>query len=177
MNTNTLESLEAGDNQLWNTDLAPTDESARTWIWTDISALWIGMAVSVPAYMLASGLIQQGMSWLQAMITVFLGNVIVLIPMLLIGHAGTKYGVPFPVLLRSSFGTIGARLPGMLRGLVAETRNVNIANLPYTSATRLEHARFMALENRWGSALCSNRESNAHHSHEHAEQAKIFDHQ
>jgi NCS1 family nucleobase:cation symporter-1 len=119
MNTNPPDSTEAGDNQLWNSDLAPTDENARTWAWTDISALWVGMAVSVPAYMLASGLIQQGMSWSQAMITVFLGNVIVLIPMLLIGHAGTKYGVPFPVLLRSSFGTIGARLPGLLRGLVA----------------------------------------------------------
>ena len=110
---------EVRDSQLWNYDLAPTTEAARTWTWVDISALWVGMAVSVPAYMLASGLIQQGMSWLQALMTVFLGNVIVLIPMLLIGHAGTKYGVPFPVLLRSSFGTMGARLPALLRGLVA----------------------------------------------------------
>ncbi len=110
----------AQDNsQLWNPDLAPTPEAQRTWTWVNISALWVGMAVSVPAYLLASGLIAQGMSGWQAMTTVLLGNLIVLIPMTLIGHAGTRYGVPFPVLLRSSFGTIGARLPGLLRGLVA----------------------------------------------------------
>ena len=85
----------------------------------NISALWVGMAVCVPSYMLASGLIAQGMSAWQAMVTVLLGNMIVLIPMVLIGHAGARYGVPFPVLLRASFGCIGARLPGLLRGLVA----------------------------------------------------------
>lgn len=110
---------EKPDDQLWNEDLAPTEQSAKTWRWTDISALWVGMAISVPAYLLSSGLIQQGMSWWQALLTVLLGNIIVLLPMLLIGHAGTKYGIPFPVLLRASFGTIGARLPGVLRGLVA----------------------------------------------------------
>ncbi|HZW60455.1 MAG TPA: NCS1 family nucleobase:cation symporter-1 [Woeseiaceae bacterium] len=107
------------DAQLWNEDLAPTDLSQRTWTWVNIGALWVGMAICVPAYLLASGLIQQGMSWWQAMLTVLLGNLIVLVPMLLVGHAGARYGVPFPVLLRASFGTIGARLPGLLRGLVA----------------------------------------------------------
>ncbi len=106
-------------SQLWNADLAPTEESQRTWTWMNFGALWVGMAICVPAYLLASGLISQGMSARQAMITVLLGNLIVLIPMLLIGHAGARYGVPFPVLLRASFGTIGARLPGLLRGLVA----------------------------------------------------------
>jgi len=106
-------------SQLWNSDLAPTEESQRTWTWMNFGALWVGMAICVPAYLLASGLISQGMSAWQAMITVLLGNLIVLIPMLLIGHAGARYGVPFPVLLRASFGTIGARLPGLLRGLVA----------------------------------------------------------
>lgn len=107
------------NSQLWNEDLAPTRQSQRTWTWVNISALWVGMAVCVPAYLLASGLISQGMSAWQAMATVLLGNLIVLVPMMLIGHAGTKFGVPFPVLLRASFGTIGARLPGLLRGLVA----------------------------------------------------------
>ena len=107
------------NSQLWNPDLAPTAESDRNWSWVNISALWVGMAVCVPAYLLASGLIAQGMSAYQAMATVLLGNLIVLVPMMLIGHAGTRYGVPFPVLLRASFGTIGARLPGLLRGLVA----------------------------------------------------------
>ncbi len=110
---------EPDNSQLWNPDLAPTLQSQRTWSWVNISALWVGMAVCVPAYLLASGLIAQGMSPRQAMATVLLGNLVVLVPMMLIGHAGTKYGVPFPVLLRSSFGTIGARLPGLLRGLVA----------------------------------------------------------
>lgn len=106
-------------SHLWNPDLAPTPESDRTWSWVNISALWVGMAVCVPSYLLASGLIAQGMSGWQAMVTVLLGNLIVLIPMMLIGHAGTRYGVPFPVLVRASFGTIGSRLPGLLRGLVA----------------------------------------------------------
>ena len=117
---NNKDNVSGSDNsQLWNPDLAPTEESQRTWTWVNISALWIGMAVCVPTYLLASGLIAQGMSARQAMATVLLGNLIVLIPMMLIGHAGTRYGVPFPVLLRASFGTIGARLPGLLRGLVA----------------------------------------------------------
>jgi len=116
---NGLDTTAADASQLWNPDLAPTEASQRVWTWVNISALWVGMAVCVPAYLLASGLIQQGMSGWQAMGTVLLGNLVVLVPMLLIGHAGARYGVPFPVLARSSFGTIGARLPGLLRGLVA----------------------------------------------------------
>ena len=114
-----LEHQEPDNSQLWNPDLAPTAASQRTWTWVNISALWVGMVVCVPSYMLASGLIAQGMSAWQAMSTVLLGNLVVLVPMVLIGHAGARYGVPFPVLLRASFGTIGARLPSLLRGLVA----------------------------------------------------------
>ena len=106
-------------NSLWNEDLAPAEQSQRTWNWVNIAALWVGMVVCVPAYLLASGLMQQGMAWWQAVLTVLLGNVIVMIPMMLNGHAGARYGVPFPVLLRASFGTIGAKLPALLRGLVA----------------------------------------------------------
>ncbi len=107
------------DPGLYNDDLAPTAADARTWGWTSIAALWVGMVVCVPTYMLASGLIEQGMAWWQAILTVLLGNVIVLVPMALVGHAGTKHGVPFPVLLRASFGTVGANVPAVLRGLVA----------------------------------------------------------
>ena len=111
--------IAGADPGLWNADLAPTAPRQRTWRWNSIAALWVGMAVCVPTYMLAAGLISEGMSWRQAILCVLLGNVIVLIPMALVGHAGTKYGIPFPVLLRSSFGTRGANVPAILRGLVA----------------------------------------------------------
>jgi NCS1 family nucleobase:cation symporter-1 len=104
---------------LWNPDLAPTPLSRRTWTTYNIAALWIGMSVVITTYTLASGLIQQGMTWAQALFTILLGNVIVLIPMVLNAHAGTKYGVSFPVLCRASFGTTGANIPAMLRALVA----------------------------------------------------------
>ena len=104
---------------LWNPDLAPTPLSRRTWTTYNIAALWIGMSVVITTYTLASGLMQQGMTWAQALFTILLGNVIVLIPMVLNAHAGTKYGVSFPVLFRASFGTTGANLPAMLRALVA----------------------------------------------------------
>ena len=115
----TPERIEGADPHLWNEDLAPTVPACRTWRWNSIASLWVGMAVCVPTYMLAAGLISEGMSWWQAVLCVLLGNLIVLVPMALVGHAGTKYGIPFPVLLRSSFGTIGANIPAILRGLVA----------------------------------------------------------
>lgn len=104
---------------LTNADLLPTAAAARSWDWRAIAALWVGMVVCVPAYMLAAGLVSEGMNWWQAVGVILLANAIVLVPMLLIGHAGTKHGIPFPVLLRASFGTRGARLPAVLRGLVA----------------------------------------------------------
>ena len=106
-------------DDLWNEDLAPTTLETRTWDWKSYAALWIAMVVCVPTYMLAGGLVAEGMAWWQAVITVLLGNVIVLVPMMLIGHAGAKHGIPFPVLLRSAFGTKGARIPAVARGLVA----------------------------------------------------------
>ena len=102
-----------------NEDLVPTTPEERRWSRWNIAALWIGMAVCIPTYMLASGLIASGMSWWQALLTIAAGNLIVLVPMLLNGHAGTKYGVPFPVLLRAPFGILGANIPALLRGLVA----------------------------------------------------------
>ena len=108
-----------GDSKLVNNDLAPTKISQRTWGTYHIAALWIGMSVCIPTYMLASGLIAGGMSWWQALLTVTLGNVIVLIPMVLNAHAGTKYGIPFPILARASFGTIGSNIPAILRAIVA----------------------------------------------------------
>src|SRR4029450_8591417 len=104
---------------LWNPDLAPTPLARRTWSTYHIAALWIGMSVVITTYTLASGLMQQGMTWWQAMITILLGNSIVLVPMMLNAHAGTKSGVSFPVLCRASFGVKGANVPAILRALVA----------------------------------------------------------
>lgn len=109
----------AASSELWNEDLAPTSEAQRTWRWYHFAALWVGMVMCIPAYTLAASLIEGGMSASQAVVTVFLANAIVLVPMLLIGHAGTKYGIPYAVLARSSFGTKGARLPALMRAIVA----------------------------------------------------------
>jgi len=104
---------------LWNPDLAPTSLASRTWSTYHIAALWIGMSVVITTYTLASGLMQQGMNWWQALVTILLGNAIVLIPMILNAHAGTKYGVSFPVLCRAAFGVKGANVPAVLRAIVA----------------------------------------------------------
>jgi NCS1 family nucleobase:cation symporter-1 len=104
---------------LWNADLAPTPLERRTWSTYNIAALWIGMSVVITTYTLASGLMQQGMAWWQALTTILLGNAIVLVPMILNAHAGTKYGVSFPVLCRASFGVRGANVPAILRAIVA----------------------------------------------------------
>jgi nucleobase:cation symporter-1, NCS1 family len=104
---------------LWNPDLAPTALSRRTWNTWHIAALWIGMSVVITTYTLASGLMQQGMAWWQALLTILLGNTIVLIPMVLNAHAGTRYGISFPVLCRAAFGVKGANIPAMLRAIVA----------------------------------------------------------
>ena len=107
------------DSPLYNEDLAPVSASNRNWGMWNIAALWVGMAVCIPTYTLSAGLISQGMSWKQALLTIALGNLIVLLPMMLNAHAGTRYGIPFPVLLRASFGTVGANIPAMMRALVA----------------------------------------------------------
>ncbi len=108
-----------GHPQLINEDLAPTPPEKRTWSKWHIAALWVGMAVCIPTYTLASGLIAKGWSLELAVLSVALGNVVVLFPMVLNAHAGTKYGIPFPVLLRSSFGVMGSNVPALMRALVA----------------------------------------------------------
>lgn len=107
------------DPELYNHDQLPTSDAERSWNWVAIASLWVGMVVCIPTYLLASYLIGAGMSWDQAVITILLANLIVLIPMILIGHAGTRYGIPFPVLLRSSFGPSGAKIAAVARGVVA----------------------------------------------------------
>jgi NCS1 family nucleobase:cation symporter-1 len=113
----TSEDLSA--SPLWNEDLAPTPLDRRTWSTYNIAALWIGMSVVITTYTLASGLMSSGMTWRQAMATILLGNTIVLVPMILNAHAGTKYGISFPVLCRAAFGVRGANVPAILRASVA----------------------------------------------------------
>jgi NCS1 family nucleobase:cation symporter-1 len=104
---------------LFNPDLGPVPAAGRTWTTYNFAALWISMAHCIPTYMLAGGLLAVGMNWWQALLTIGLGNLIVLCPILLNAHPGTKYGIPFPVLARASFGTSGANLPAVLRAIVA----------------------------------------------------------
>lgn len=106
------------DSSLWNEDLAPVPSNSRTWTRWHFAALWVGMCICIPSYMLAASLMKEGMYWWQALLTITLGNLIVLVPMLLNAHAGAKYGIPFPVLLRSSFGVTGANIPAVMRALV-----------------------------------------------------------
>src|SRR2546430_5536700 len=106
-------------SSLYNKDLAPVESARRRWHSYNYAALWISMSVNIPTYMLASGMIAGGMNWSQALFTVFLGNVLVLVPMLLNAHVGAQYGIPFPVFARASFGVLGANIPAILRALVA----------------------------------------------------------
>ena len=110
---------EISASPLFNRDLAPVKVSERNWTTYNYAALWISMAHCIPTYMLSSGLISAGMNWWQALITILLGNTIVLIPILLNSHPGTKYGIPFPVFARASYGTYGSNLPALMRAIVA----------------------------------------------------------
>jgi NCS1 family nucleobase:cation symporter-1 len=107
------------DSRLYNKDLAPVPVEKRTWRAGNFAALWISMSACIPTYMLASSLIGGGMNWWEAILTIFAGNMIIVIPMILNAHAGTAYGIPFPVFCRASFGTAGANLPALIRAFVA----------------------------------------------------------
>jgi nucleobase:cation symporter-1, NCS1 family len=111
--------LALASSALYNHDLAPVRVADRTWTTYNYAALWISMAHCIPTYMLAAGLIAAGMSWQQALVTILLGNTIVLLPILANSHAGTKYGIPFPVYARAAYGTAGSNLPALMRALVA----------------------------------------------------------
>src|SRR6266566_1546678 len=111
--------VEISASPLFNRDLAPVKVSERNWTTYNYAALWISMAHCIPTYMLASGLLASGMNWSQALITILLGNTIVLIPILLNSHPGTKYGIPFPVFARAAYGTYGSNLPALMRAIVA----------------------------------------------------------
>jgi NCS1 family nucleobase:cation symporter-1 len=106
-------------SQFYNRDLAPVKLAKRTWGYYEYFSMWVGMSVCVPTWMLGASMIAAGFDWLTTIFTIFLGNLIVLVPMVLDSFAGTKYGIPFPVFLRSSFGLFGANIPALLRGIIA----------------------------------------------------------
>ena len=107
------------DPALASHDFAPTPVEKRNWTTYNFAALWVSMAHCIPTYMLAAGLIAAGMNWWQALLTILVGNVIVLGPIILNSHPGTKYGIPFPVFARAAYGVFGANLPAFLRAIVA----------------------------------------------------------
>ncbi len=107
------------EHTLTNRDLEPVGLEQRTWSWLNIASLWVGMAITIPTYTLASSLVDQGWTWQTAVGSVVLGNLIVLIPIALNSHAGTRYGIPFPVMTRAAFGVVGAHIPSILRSIVA----------------------------------------------------------
>jgi len=111
--------VDLAQSRLCNADLAPVPLARRKWGALSFAALWISMSACIPTYMLASSLISGGMNWWEAVLTIFIANIIVLIPMILNAHAGTRYGIPFPVYCRAAFGTTGANVPAVLRALVA----------------------------------------------------------
>src|SRR5437763_8834905 len=110
---------EISRSPLFNEDLAPVPVARRNWTTYNYAALWISMAHCITTYILASGLISAGMNWWRALITILLGNTIVLVPILLNSHPGTKYGIPFPVFARAAYGTYGSNLPALMRAIVA----------------------------------------------------------
>lgn len=116
---NSISEKEGESSSLYSEDLAPVPLNKRTWNTWNYAALWISMSLCIPTYMMASSLIEGGMNWWQSVLTIFLGNTVVLIPMILNGHAGAKYGISFPVFIRASFGTKGANIPAVLRAIVA----------------------------------------------------------
>lgn len=110
---------EIEQSPLYNEDLAPVPVEKRNWTTYNYAALWISMAHCIPTYMMASGLISAGMNWWQALLTILLGNIIVLAPILLNSHPGTKYGIPFPVFARAAYGNLGSNVPALMRAIVA----------------------------------------------------------
>ncbi len=106
-------------SHLYSDDLAPVPPEKRTWTKWDLAAIWVGMAVCIPTYLLASYMIKTGLSWIEALLIIGIANLIITIPMVLNGHAGVKYGVPFPVIGRASFGTKGIHIASVIRAIVA----------------------------------------------------------
>jgi len=120
MNQDIIELQEdVSQSPLYSEDLAPVSPAKRTWNKWNLAAIWVGMAVCIPTYLLASYMIKTGLNWYEALIIIGLANLIITIPMILNGHAGVKYGIPFPVIGRAAFGTKGIHIASVTRGIIA----------------------------------------------------------
>jgi cytosine/uracil/thiamine/allantoin permease len=120
MNKDIVELKEdVSSSSLYSEDLAPVPSRQRTWSKWHLAAIWVGMAVCIPTYLLASYMIKTGLNWYEALIIIGLANLIITVPMVLNGHAGVKYGIPFPVIGRAAFGTKGVHLASVTRGVIA----------------------------------------------------------
>ncbi len=120
MNKDIVELKEdVSQSPLFSEDLAPVPPEKRTWNKWNLAAIWVGMAVCIPTYLLASYMIKTGLNWLEALIIIGIANLIITVPMILNGHAGVKYGIPFPVIGRAAFGTKGIHLASVTRGIIA----------------------------------------------------------
>jgi NCS1 family nucleobase:cation symporter-1 len=109
----------SGNAELWSDDLRPCTRAEHSWGPGRFASLWIGMCICIPTYSLASGMISLGMNWWQATLTIFVGSAVVLAPILLVAHAGTRYGFPYPVFARLWFGTRGTHVPSLARAVIA----------------------------------------------------------
>jgi nucleobase:cation symporter-1, NCS1 family len=116
--TSSEAALLSHNHALWNDDLRPCTLAEHTWPGSKFAALWIGMCLCLPTYSLASGMIALGMNWWESVLTILAGCAIVMVAILLVSHAGTKYGIPYPVFARLWFGTRGAHLPALARAVI-----------------------------------------------------------
>src|SRR5215472_16755202 len=105
----------SGKHALWNEYLRPCTLPEHSWGAHRYASLWVGMCLCLPTYSLASGMIALGMNWWESVLTILAGNLIVLVPILLVSHAGTRYGIPYPVFARLWFGTRGTHVPSLAR--------------------------------------------------------------
>src|ERR1700724_3845527 len=112
------EKLLERNSSMWNDDLRPCTLAEHSWPGGKFASLWIGMCLCIPTYSLASGMIALGMNWWEAVLTILVGSAVVLVPILLVAHAGTRYGVPYPVFARLWFGTRGAHVPALARAVI-----------------------------------------------------------
>ncbi|PSU30541.1 allantoin transporter [Photobacterium lutimaris] len=103
----------------YNSDLLPKPTEKRTWRALNYFTLWQGSVHNVPNYVAVGGFFMLGLSTAGIMAAILLSGAVIALAMILNGAPGSKYGIPFSMLLRASYGVKGALFPGVLRGGIA----------------------------------------------------------